>query len=221
MWFFYFQHFWVCLSSLYFFLPTFSLLFARIGLHAILQNINGGFFILKIVIINILSFLISRRAKTMNIFLLKIVFSQFVCVCAILEWFCTALFWRKNVLLLAFKISHKICFKIILHFTFKYCFCTTIFWICFHFFNFQQFSSPFVTHWDGGNFYHSRYLKTFLVQFYFMSAVSPCSFNLCCYWPNWKKVGHTTQKTETKLNGSIFVTMVMIWRNIFEEIFLI
>ena len=89
----------------------------------------------------------------------------------------------------------------------------------FSFFNFQQFSSPFVTHWDGGNFYHSRYLKTFLVQFYFMSAVSPCSFNLCCYWPNWKTVGHTTQKTETKLNGSIFVTMVMIWRNICEEIF--
>ena len=98
-------------------------------------------------------------------------------------------------------------------------FCTTIFWICFHFFNFQQFSSPFVTHWDGGNFYHSRYLKTFLVQFYFMSAVSPCSFNLCCYWPNWKTVGHTTQKTETKLNGSIFVTMVMIWRNILRKNF--
>ena len=141
MWFFYFQHFWVCLSSLYFFLPTFSLLFARIGLHAILQNINGGFFILKIVIINILSFLISRRAKTMNIFLLKIVFSQFVCVCAILEWFCTALFWRKNVLLLAFKISHKICFKLyyISSLNIVLNFCTTIFWICFHFLIFNNF----------------------------------------------------------------------------------
>ena len=56
------------LVKLSLFLPTFFLIFARISLHAILQNKNVGFFSLKIVIINISSFLILPQQKKKRTF---------------------------------------------------------------------------------------------------------------------------------------------------------
>jgi hypothetical protein len=78
----FFQHFWVCLSSLSF--SFFQLLdIAGISLHAILQNKNGGsFFSFKNSYHYHFIFSYLARAKTRNFFLVENSFFLNVCLCA-------------------------------------------------------------------------------------------------------------------------------------------